>query len=145
MLNVARCFPQCVCVCVLIAQLCLTLCDPTNCSLWSFSVHGILQARLLEWIAIPFSRGSSRPRDQTLVSCIATLPQCSFTNILLPHHGMRAPTAVYPLQHLVWSDFLNFGLSDRCEMAFHDFNSIFLRYILFRKKELFFLEKNGKY
>ena len=103
--------------------------------------HGTLQESILEWVAIPFSRGSSRPRDQTLVSCIATLPQCSFTNILLPHHGMRAPTAVYPLQHLVWSDFLNFGLSDRCEMAFHDFNSIFLRYILFRKKRAFFLRK----
>jgi len=44
--------------------------------LWGFSppgssVHGILQARILEWVAIPFSRGSSRPRDQTPVSCIA--------------------------------------------------------------------------
>ena len=42
-------------VCVLVAQLCLTLCDPTNCSLPGFSVHGILQARILEWTAIPFS------------------------------------------------------------------------------------------
>ena len=49
-------------------QLCLTLCDPTVCSLPGSSVRGILQARLLEWVAIPFSRGSSRPRDQTQVS-----------------------------------------------------------------------------
>ena len=55
-------------VCVLVAQSCLTLSDSTDCSLPSSSVHGILQARILEWIAIPFSGGSSRPRDQTLVS-----------------------------------------------------------------------------
>ena len=60
-----------VCVCVLVTQLCLTLCDPTNCSLPGFSVHGILQARIQEWIAIPFSRGSSQPGDLSLLSCIA--------------------------------------------------------------------------
>ena len=47
------------------AQLCLTLCDPVDCSLLGFSVHGILQARILEWVTISFSRGSSRPRDWT--------------------------------------------------------------------------------
>ena len=57
-----------VCRTVLVAQSCLTLCDPTNCSLPGFSVHGILQAKILEWIAIPFSRGTSQPRDRTLVS-----------------------------------------------------------------------------
>ena len=45
-------------VCVLVAQSCLTLCDPMDYSLPSSSVHGILQARILEWIAISFSRGS---------------------------------------------------------------------------------------
>ena len=54
---------------VLVAQSCLTLCDPTDCSP---SVHGILQARILEWAVIPFSRGSSQPRDRTLVSCTAS-------------------------------------------------------------------------
>ena len=49
----------CVCVCVLFTQSCPTLCNPMDCSLPGFSVHGILQARLLEWIAIPFSRGFS--------------------------------------------------------------------------------------
>ena len=48
---------------VLVAQLCLTLCDPMDCSPPSSSVHGILQARILEWVAIPFSRGSFQPRD----------------------------------------------------------------------------------
>ena len=51
-------------------QLCLTLCDPMDGSLPGSSVHGILQARILEWVAISFSRGSSRPRDRTGVSRI---------------------------------------------------------------------------
>ena len=45
-----------------------TLCDPMDCSLSGSSVHGIFQARVLEWIAISFSRGSSRPRNRTQVS-----------------------------------------------------------------------------
>ena len=47
------------------------LCDPMDCNLPGFSVHGIFQARVLEWVAISFCRGSSWPRDQTQVSCIA--------------------------------------------------------------------------
>ena len=54
-----------------VAQSCLTLCDPMDCSLPISSVHGIFQARILEWVAISFSRGSSQPRDRTWVSCIA--------------------------------------------------------------------------
>ena len=57
--------------CVLVVQLCPTLCDPMDCSPPGSSVHGILQAGILEWVAIAFSRGSSRPRDWTQVSCIA--------------------------------------------------------------------------
>ena len=53
-------------------QSCPTHCDCMDCSsLLGSSVHGILQARILEWIAIPFSRGSSGPRDQIWVSCTA--------------------------------------------------------------------------
>ena len=51
-------------------QSCSTLCDSMDCSLPSSSVHGISQARALEWIAIPFSREFSRSRNQTQVSCI---------------------------------------------------------------------------
>ena len=51
---------------VKVAQSCLTLCDPMD-----YTVNGILQARILEWVAVPFSRGSSQPRDQTQVSRIA--------------------------------------------------------------------------
>ena len=50
------------------AQSCPTLCDPTDCSLPGSSVHGIFQARVLEWVAISFSGGSSQPRDRTRVS-----------------------------------------------------------------------------
>ena len=63
----------CVCVCVcLAAQSCPILCDPMDCSWPGSSVHGMLQARILGWVAIPFSRGSSWPRTQTQVSCIAS-------------------------------------------------------------------------
>ena len=58
------------CVCVLVAQSCLTVCNPLGCGLPCSSLHGILQARILEWVAIP-SRGSSPPRDRTPVSHIA--------------------------------------------------------------------------
>ena len=53
-----------------VAQSCPTLCDPMDCSLPGSSFHGILQARVLEWVVISFSRGSSRPRDRTQVSRI---------------------------------------------------------------------------
>ena len=52
-------------------QSCPTLCDPIDCSPAGSSLHGILQASVLEWVAISFSRGSSQPRDQTQVSRIA--------------------------------------------------------------------------
>ena len=48
---------------VLVAQSCLTLCNPMDCSPPGSSAHGILQARILEWVDIPFSRGPSQPRD----------------------------------------------------------------------------------
>ena len=51
---------------VKVTQSCPTLCDPMD-----HTVHGILQVRILEWVAFPFSRGSSQPRDRTQVSCIA--------------------------------------------------------------------------
>ena len=53
-------------------QLRPTLCDPLDCSPQGSSIHGILQARILEWVAISSSRGSSQPRDQTWVSCITS-------------------------------------------------------------------------
>jgi len=60
-----------VLLCVSVTQPCSILCDPVDCSPPGSSVRGILQARTLEWVAISFSRGSSPPRDQTQVFCIA--------------------------------------------------------------------------
>ena len=60
-----------LCVCVLIAQSCPTLWDPKDCSPQGCSVHGIFQARILEWVAIPSSKGSSQPKDWSWVSSIA--------------------------------------------------------------------------
>ena len=54
-----------------VAQSCPTLCDPVDCNLPGSSIHGILQASILAWVAISFSRRSSRPRDWTRVSCLA--------------------------------------------------------------------------
>ena len=50
-------------------QPCQTLCNPMDCSPPGFSVHGILQARILEWVAVPSSRETSQPRDRTHISC----------------------------------------------------------------------------
>ena len=76
-LTVARCYVFCTYiwiydyVCMLAAQSCLTLCDPIDYTSLGSSVYGIFQARILEWVAIPFSRGSSQTRDRTQVSHIA--------------------------------------------------------------------------
>ena len=65
---------------VLVTQLCPALCDPMDCSLPASSVHGILQAQMLEWVAIPFSREFSQPRDQTRVCYV------SCTDRQVPYH-----------------------------------------------------------
>ena len=62
---------------VKVIQSCLTLCDPVDCI-----VHGILQARILEWITFPFSRESSQPRNRTRVSCIAARFSTSLSQAL---------------------------------------------------------------
>ena len=69
---------------VKVAQSCLTLCDPMD-----YTVHGILWARILEWVAIPFSRGSSQPRDRTQVSHIAGrfLTSWATREALIPKDG----------------------------------------------------------
>ena len=57
-------------MCVVAAQSCLILGDSMNCSPADSSVHGIFQARILEWVAMPSSRESSQPRDQTCISYV---------------------------------------------------------------------------
>ena len=91
----SQCFSKVSELQVLVTQLCLTVCDPMDYSPPGFSVHGILQARILEWVAIPFSRGSSLCRDQTQVSCIAGrcftvwAPGKSETALLLRSENLR--------------------------------------------------------
>ena len=79
---------------MLVAQSCLTLCDPMDCSLPGSSDHGILQARVLEWGAIAFSRWSFWPRDRTRVSCIVYLGTKKGLEI-------RSPQAVLS-SYVVW-------------------------------------------
>ena len=78
---VCVCVHVCVCVCVYVccAQSCLTLCNPMDCSLTGSSVHGILQTRMLEWVTISSSRGSSQPRDWICISCVSCIAGGLFT------------------------------------------------------------------
>ena len=73
---------------VKVAQLCRTLCDPMD-----YTAHGILQARILEWVAVPFSRGSSQPRDQTL-----GLPDCRQILYHLSHKGSYGTTIKHKMR-----------------------------------------------
>ena len=82
-------------MCVLVAQSCPTLCDPMDCNPPGSSVHEIFQARILEWVAISFSRGSSQPRYQTQVSCTAGR---FFTN-----WATREATPIQYTNTYVWS------------------------------------------
>ena len=73
---------------VLVTQWCLTLCDAMDCSPPGSFVHGILWARILEWVALSFSRGSSRPRDWTLVFLVvSSLLYCRWILYKLSHQG----------------------------------------------------------
>ena len=69
-----------LCVCARSFQSCLTLCDPMDCSLPVSSVREILQARILKWVAFPFSRGSSQPRDQTPIFCVSCVGRRFFNH-----------------------------------------------------------------
>ena len=91
-----------VCVC---AQPCLTptLCNPRDCSQLGFFVHGIFQARILEWVAIFSSRGSSRPRDQTLISCISCIAGGLFTA-----EPPRKPYTYFKIPHIIMLSHYNY-------------------------------------
>ena len=78
-----------------VAQSCPTLCDPMDCSLPGFSVHGIFQVRVLEWVAISFSRGSSWPRDRTQVSHIVGR---RFTHLATREEDPKPSHQLYKLQ-----------------------------------------------
>ena len=86
---------------VLVTQSCPTLCDPLNCSPLGASIHGILQARILEWVAIPFSKASFWPRDWTC------LPHCRqilyrLTQGTLGHKGYIMEKLLVMRKQLSW-------------------------------------------
>ena len=80
---------------VKLLQSCLILCDPMDCSPLGSSVHGILQARTLEWVAVSFSRGSSRPRAQTRICYIP----CIGRQVLDHGHHLGTP---FRLHHILF-------------------------------------------
>ena len=83
------------------------LCDLINCSPPGFSVHGILQARLLEWVAISSSRESSQPRNWTLISCIS----CIGRWILYHQHHLESPQISHEMK---WSEVKWSEVSQSC-------------------------------
>ena len=82
----------------MLSQSCLTLCDTMNCSLPNSSVLGIRQARIPEWVAMPSSRGSSKPRDQP-VSPAAPILQVD--SLLLSHQGSPPILYTYNLYNII--------------------------------------------
>ena len=87
---------MCMCACS-VAQSCLTLCNLMDCNPTGFSVLGILQARILEWVAISFSRRSSWPRNQTHVSCVSCVAGRLFTLCHVGSPYFTSDCFVYPL------------------------------------------------
>ena len=126
-------------VCVLVAQLCPPLWEPWTVAHQASgsSVHGIFQARILVWVAIPFSRGSSEPRDWTLVSHIAGR---SFTiwatkAVLTPYDSVLSCTLSHPhhchfLSHPIIGIFLIPLFSSLLEFDFLEANYLILEYFL---------------
>ena len=87
-------------------QSCLILCDPIDCSPPGSSVHGILQARILESVAMPSSRGSSQPRDGVHVSYIS----CISRQVLYHQHHLGSPFPKYCLIIICYSENLEKGI-----------------------------------
>ena len=86
-----------------VTQLCLTFCDPVD-----YRVHGILQARILEWVAFPFSRGSSQPRDRTQV--VSILQSALQTDSLPGKPKNNVAGSLFLLQEIFPTQESNWGL-----------------------------------
>ena len=98
---------ECVYVCAKSLQLCPSLCDPMDCSLLCSSIHGLLQARLPQWVAMPSSRGSSQPRDLTCVSYVSFIGRqvlCHQHNYIghtqIIHENLISKSLTKPHRHL---------------------------------------------
>ena len=116
----------CLCVCV---QWCTTFCSPMDCSLPDSSVHGISQARLLEWVAVSSSRESYQPRDQTRVSCGSCIGRqvfylrqsCDFTIILICFKTYEPSSILQPCENPRQED------NPGCLRSFKEWVLIFLK------------------
>ena len=101
-------------------------CDPMDCSSPASSVHGISQARILEWVAISFSRGSSQPKGQTQ----ASFESCIGSQILLPLSYLRSPND----GGQAWTEMISYRqLSSRLSLGHCDNPEHFAVYVLFGK------------
>ena len=98
------CVCVCVCVCAKSLQLRLTLCDSVECTLPGSSVHGIPQARIQEWVAMPSSRGSSQPRNQTHISMSPALAGVFFTTSATWEAQNYHMTQLFHFWTLTWKD-----------------------------------------
>ena len=100
-------------------QSCLTLCDPLDCSPPGSSVHEILQARRLEWVAVPFSRGSSQPRDRSLLSLLCW--QAGSSSLVTSGKPVYEYTTIYlfVLLLVVSELFSDFGYDTKADKNIH--------------------------
>ena len=110
-----------LCYCCLVTHSCSALIDSVDCSPPGSSVHGVSQARVLEWVAISFSRGSSPPRDQTWVPCTAYTQTSTRVYILFPHRPLQS--AEESLTHKLLNDH-RYPLRVLCRLTFQTAQSI---------------------
>ena len=126
---------QSPCSCIhacLVTQSCLTLFDLMDCSPPGSSVHGISQARILEWVALPFSKGSSRPRDRTPVFCITG----RFFTVWAIRKALvlaQPPITVWPVTNYSTSQFSVFFNGDNNSTYFTDMTK-YLEWFLAQNK-----------
>ena len=137
-----------------VAQSCPTLCDPMDCSLSGSSIHGIFQARVLEWIAISFSRGSSRTQESNLglLDCRQMLYRLSYQGNaswrfpLLPSVHSSLRLASLPVM-LFWYRFVYcvyfYSSSQIVTSHWLVLNFFFLIFILFYSLVIFFFPNQG--
>ena len=148
--DIGECQPSShVCVHAQLLQLCPTLCNPTDRSPPGSSVHGILQVRMLEWLAMPSSRESSPPRDWTRVSCLSCTAGGFFTTEPLgkPPHPTRRncskaeldPTSLAS-SHFIWKQRtgarVSIGLYPTQFLMIFKLNCFFLHHSVFQFSQL---------
>ena len=138
-----RVYCVCLCVCVCVCARTLSrvwLCDSVDCSPPGFPIHGILQASILEWVAISSSRGSSRPRDWTCISCLAHIDRWVLTTVLPGKPVYCILGSICWKQCPLWSSFLPLEETE----VFHSSTS-FSRWALALYVEISFTSLGGRH